>query len=93
MRIGEAARILNVSHATVHNWIRSGKLRLNKVLPNGYRDIDEESVYEAIASTYEPDTPVNRIIIFRKDGSVLKFSPSDADTERVAEYLSAVKSV
>ena len=87
MRIKNAARILNVSHATVHNWIKSGKLKLNKVLPNGYRDIDEESVYEAVASTYEPDSGKNRIIIFRSDGSMLKFDPSDKIVDRIVEYL------
>ena len=87
MRAREATKILNCSNSTLANWIRSGKLKLNKVLPNGYRDINEESVYDAIASTYEPDTLANRIIIFKKDGSVLKFLPSDTDTGKIVEYL------
>ena len=36
MKVKDAQKLLNVSRATVHNWIRSGKLKLNRVLQNGY---------------------------------------------------------
>ena len=43
MKVKDAQKLLNVSRATVHNWIRSGKLKLNRVLQNGYMDINDES--------------------------------------------------
>lgn len=88
MRVKDAEKVLNVSRATVHNWIMDGRLRLNKVLSNGYRDIDEESVYECVAATYEPDSGKNRVVMVSNSGKVLKFCPSDAEFARVAEYLS-----
>lgn len=87
MRTKEASKILNCSSSTVTNWLKAGKLRLNKVLPNGYRDINEESVYELVASTYEPDRGQNRIVVLRKDGSVMKFEPDDSTVTKVVAYL------
>jgi len=87
MKIGEAAQLLNVSHTTVHNWIKTGKLKLNKILSNGYRDINDESVYECIACTYEPSEKKNRIVIFAEDGSVMKFEPDSGTVARIVEYL------
>ena len=54
MRAKEATKILNCSNSTLANWIRSGKLKLRAVLSNGYRDIDDDSVYEAAAEFYRP---------------------------------------
>lgn len=87
MKVKEAQKILNVSRATVHNWIKTGKLKLNKVLTNGYIDINDESVYDCIVSTYEPLEKKNRIVIFTKDGDILKFGPDDETTRKVSEYL------
>jgi len=87
MKVKEAQKILNVSRATVHNWIKTGKLKLNKVLTNGYMDINDESVYDCIASTYEPSEKKNRIIIFTDDEKVIKFEPSPEITRRITEYL------
>ena len=80
-------KILNCSRATVHNWIKQGRLRLNKTLENGYRDIEDVSVYEAVAATYEPSRPENVVVVFAKDGSRRVFWPSDSDAAKVAEYL------
>ena len=87
MKTNEAMRILNCSRATVHNWIKNGKLRLNKILPNGYRDIEDASVYEAVASTYEPSSPLNRIVMFMKDGRRKVFNPCDVDMRKIFDYL------
>jgi hypothetical protein len=77
MRAKEATKILNCSNSTLANWIKSGKIRINKILPNGYRDIDDESVYEAAASSYRRSPKENRIVMFGKDGSVHTFETND----------------
>lgn len=87
MKVKDAQKLLNVSRATVHNWIRSGKLKLNRVLQNGYMDINDESVYECIACTYEPSEKKNRIVIFAEDGSVMRFEPDSGTVARIVEYL------
>lgn len=91
MKTKEACRILGVTQMTVHNWIKSGKLKLNKVLPNGRYDIREDSVYDAVSSTYEPDSGKNAVVVFRRDGSVVKFRPDDAIADKVMSYLTEMR--
>ena len=49
MKAKDAIKILNCSRSTLTNWLKSGVLRLARTLPNGYREIDDASVYEAVA--------------------------------------------
>ena len=89
MRTKDAIKILGCSRATVHNWLRLGILRLARTLPNGYREIDDASVYEAAGRVYGPSKRENRIIVFKKDGTREIFSPDDAVLEKIVEFLSA----
>lgn len=87
MRVKDAAKTLNVSRMTVHNWLKAGRLRLNKVLDNGYMDIDDASVYECVASTYDPSPHANRVVMVSAAGEVTEFSPGDDAFQKVAAFL------
>lgn len=88
MKTKDAMKILGCSRATVHNWLKQGHLRLARTLPNGYREIDDASVYEAAGRVYGPSGRENRIIVFKKGETPRIFSPSDSITEKVLEFLS-----
>lgn len=88
MKTKDAMKILGCSRATVHNWLKQGHLRLARTLPNGYREIDDASVYEATGRVYGPSTSESRIIVFKKGETPRIFSPGDAVTEKVLEFLS-----
>ena len=88
MKVKDAMKILGCSRATIHNWLKSGALKLARTLPNGYREIDDMSVYEAAERVYGPSTPENRIVVFKKGKMPKIFSPDDSITEKVIEFLS-----
>ena len=88
MKTKDAMKILGCSRATIHNWLKSGALRLARTLPNGYREIDDASVYEAAGRVYGPSWRENRIIVFKKGETPRIFSPGDSVTEKVLEFLS-----
>ena len=79
MKTKDAMKILGVSRATVHNWIKQGRLRLNKTLSNGYYDIEDLSVYEMLEFTYEPSTSKNRLMLIMSNGTKHIFFPTDID--------------
>lgn len=81
-------KILGCSRATIHSWLKSGALRLARTLPNGYREIDDMSVYEATKRVYGPSGLENKIIVFKKGETPRIFSPGDSVTEKVVEFLS-----
>lgn len=87
MRVGDAAEVLGVSRATVHNWLKSGRLRLRSVSPAGYRDIDDDSVYGLAAEYASPADAENRAFVFLKDGTRVSASLPDAEAARLVEYL------
>ena len=89
MKTKDAMKILGCSRATVHNWLKQGHLRLARTLPNGYREIDDASVYEAAGRVYGPSGRENMVIVFKKDGTREIFAPADAVLEKIIEFLSA----
>ena len=88
MKTKDAMKILGCSRATVHNWLKQGHLRLARTLPNGYREIDDASVYEAAGRVYGPSGRENMVIVFKKGETPRIFSPGDSVTEKVLEFLS-----
>ena len=45
MKAKEVIKLLNCTHTTLHNYVKSGQLKLNKILPNGYYDYNKKSSY------------------------------------------------
>ena len=88
MKTKDAMKILGCSRATVHNWLKQGHLRLARTLPNGYREIDDASVYEAAERVYGPSGQENKIVVFRKNETPEIFTPDNATVEKVLEFLS-----
>ena len=92
MRVGKAAKLLGVSRVTVHNWLRSGVLRASRVLPNGYVDLDEASVYEAAERAYAPEGGGARVVVFPGGGRPpAAFRATAEAAERVAAYLAELE--
>lgn len=87
MKTKDAKKLLNCSSMTITNYIRSGKLRLNKTLPNGRYDINDESVYELIGLSQSPKKDLNYILIIDSNGNRHEFFPDNITTIQVAEYI------
>ena len=88
MRVKEAMKVLKCSRMTVHNYIKQGKLKVARILPNGYRILDDMSVYGLVASSFFCDKRSSCIFIKKSAGKTASFETNDVIAQKIIDFMS-----
>lgn len=85
MKAKEVTRLLNCTHTTLHNYVKSGQLKLNKILPNGYYDYNKKSVLALMSKLYSKDT--SNCVIIITNGNKFTFEVEKDTINKILEII------
>ncbi len=86
MKSKDAAKLLNCTHTTLHNYVKNGKIAARK-LDNGYWEYDDDSVCKMIGEFRQ--MPEGHVVI-RTGRTIKEFDVSSASAQNIIRYCETV---